>query len=349
MLESLSSTAILTKVKAMSGHMLTNEDYEQLMHRDSVAACAAYLKSQTSYAQVLQDVQETQIHRGTLEALLQKTLFEQFVRLQRYAGKNNRFFRDSYVARLEIRCISVCIRLLNSGSPEEFIRTIPGYILPYLTLDISALSSARDYRSLLEALRRTPYYRVLEPFYPKNGENAPLPLLEHALYSYYYRYVCQLIERQFHSSTKKELLNIFTIQAQLQDIGAVFRLKSFFGSSKEEIRQLLLNIEGPLPRRLMRAILDAPNGDEVISLLAASRYGRYFDEAHFIYIENSTGAIRHNLARRYLTFSQNPATAFAAFIVLREIEIENLMAIIEGARYQLPPSKLRPLLIRGGA
>lgn len=349
MLEGLSSTAILTKVKAMTGQMLSDEDYEQLMHRDSVAACAAYLKSQTAYAGALRDVQETQVHRGALEALLQKTLFEQFARLQRYAGRDNPFFRDSYTARLEIRCIGARIRLLDSGGPDAFISAIPGYIIPHLSLDVPALSRAHDFPSLLAALRRTPYYKVLEPLKGSSGESVSLPAVEHALYAYYYRYVSQLISRRFHGSTKKELSDLFSIQAQLQDIQAIFRLKSFFGGSRKEIERLLLNIAGPLPRRLMRSLLDAPDGGSVVALLARSRYGRYFGEGRFIYIENSTGAIRHSLAKRYLTFSQNPATAFAAFIILREIEIENLMAIIEGARYQLAPSEIRPLLIRASA
>lgn len=349
MLESLSSKAILTKVKAMTGRMLGDEDYEQLMHLDSVAACAAYLKGQPEYAKVLRDVQETQIHRGALEALLQKTLFDQFIRLERYAGRSNRFFRDSYTAKLEIRCIGNCIRLFNSSSPNAFLQSVPGYIVPYLSMDVSALNNAHDYPALLEALRRTPYLKVLEPLGLGMEEAVSLPVAEHALYQYYYRYVSGMIDRQFRGSTRRELQNIFTAQAQLQDIQAVFRLKSFFGGSREEIERILLNIPGPLPRRLMRAILDAPDGDGVLALLAGSRYRKYFDGGRFVYIENSTGLIRHDLAKRYLTFSQNPAAAFAAFLVLREIEIENLMAIIEGARYRLGASEIRPLLIRGSA
>lgn len=349
MLESLSSTAILTKVKAMAGRMLREEDYEQLLHRDSVAACAAYLKSQTSYAAVLQGIQETQVHRGTLEALLQKTLFEQFIRLQRYAGRSNRFFYDSYAMRLEIKCIETRIRMLGREGAKAFIQFVPGYILPYLSLDVEALGDAEDFDALLRALRRTPYFKVLEPLRPQAGERVLLPVVEHALYDYYYRHVSQLIAQHFHGSTKKELLQIFTIQAQLQDIQAIFRLKSFFSGEKEEIRRLLLNVEGPLPRRLMRALLDAPDGDAVIALLSRSCCSQFFDEEHFLYIENSTGSLRHSLARRLLTFSQNPASVFAAFLVLREIEIENLMAIIEGARYQIPASSIRPMLIRRAA
>lgn len=349
MLESLSSTAILTKVKAMAGRMLTEEDYEQLLHRDSVAACAAYLKNQTSYAVVLHDIQESQIHRGMLEALLQKTLFEQFIRLQHYAGRSNHFYRDSYAMLLEIKCIGTRIRLLGWEGAKAFLQFVPGYIIPYLSLDIEALGKAEDFDALLRSLRRTPYFKVLEPLRPQAGEKVPLPVVEHALYDFYYRHVSRLITQNFHGSTKKELLQIFTTQAQLQDIQAIFRLKSFFGGDKEEIRRLLLNVQGPLPRRLMRALVDAPDGEAVIALLSRSSCGQFFDEEHFIYIENSTGALCHSLAKRFLTFSQNPATVFSAFLVLREIEIENLMAIIEGARYQIPASSIRPMLIRKAA
>ena len=87
---------------------------------------------------------------------------------------------------------------------------------------------------------------------------------------------------------------------------------------------------------------------EVLDILAHSAYSRYFDKDNFVYIEYSAGSIRYNLAKKYLTFSQNTTTAFVAFMVLQEIEIENLINIIEGVRYKQDISQMRALLIRGG-
>lgn len=348
MLEALSSNAVLTKVKAMYGRMLTTADYEQLMHRGSVPACAAYLKTQTAYAEVLRDVQETQIHRGALEGLLGKMLFEQFIRLERYVGRSNRFFHDYHVSMIESRCILDCIRLFDDKSQNEYMQSVPGYMVPYLTFDVLSLGKVGDFSMLLDALRKTPYYKVLEPLRPRGGADPALPMVEHALYEYYYNHVISLIDKQFRGKTAKELKGIFSVQAQLHNIQTLYRLKSFFGEDAKEIEPLLLRYPGRLPRRTIDELVHAPDAAQVVEILSRSRYSSYFVSERFTYIEYSAGRIRFDLAKRYLTFSQHPATSFVAFMVLREIEINNLMAIIEGVRYQLEVSQIRPLLIYGG-
>lgn len=350
MLESLSSKAVLTKVKAMYGQMLTMADYEQLMHKSSVPACAAYLKNQTHYARVLSDVQETQIHRGALEALLTRAMFLQFARLQRYAGKGNRFFRDYHIARLEIQCILNCIRLFGNENQNEYIQSVPGYVVDYTTFDVLALGAVHSYAALMEALKGTPYYKVLGPLHlGERAEEAPLPLIEHALYEYYYQLCNHLIDRQYRGGTAKELHAIFATQAQMFNLRAIFRLKRFFGASPEAIERILLRYKGRLPRRIIDELVAAPDVERALEILQHTKYSAYFDADGFAYIEYSTGCIVYHVAKKYLTFSQHPATAFVAFLMLFEIEIENLMAIIEGVRYGLDDAQIRPLLIHGGA
>lgn len=347
MLESLSSKTILTKIKAMHGHMLTRENYEQLMHKNSVSACAAYLKTQPAYAPVLRDVQETQIHRGALEALLGKALFEQYLRLEHYCGKSVAFLRGYYVAYTEIRCIVNCIRLLQSDNPNEFIQSIPGYIVGHLSFDVLSLGKVRAFGELLEALERTPYHRVLAPLAGR-GEKTPAQEAELALYAYYYDYTNRLIDENFRGKTAVELHSLFSTQAQLFNIQAIYRLKHFFGVPAQEIEKVLLPYTARLPRRVMAEIVRAPDTDAMFEILTRSKYGAYFGKDRFVFIENSTGVIRFDLAKKYLTFSQNSVTAAVSFFILREIETENLITIIEGIRYRLDVAQVRPLLIQGG-
>lgn len=349
MLESLSTKAVLTKVKAMYGRMLTMQDYEQLMHKTSVPACAAYLKSQTAYSAVLRDVQETQIHRGALEALLNKAVFEQFTRLARYAGHGNRFLFEYFMSRMEIRLILNCIRLFGADGQNAFMQSVPGYVVPHLSFDVLALGNVHTYDALLQALRGTPYHKVLDPLRPREGEQPSLALVEHALYSYYFENTFSIVEKHYRGSTAKELKTILAAQAQLFNVRAIYRLKCYFGGDEEQIRAVLLGYKSRLPKRTIEALISAQDAGAMLDILANSKYGAYFDKEHFIYIEDSTGKIRFDLAKRYLTFSQNPPTVFVAFMLLREFETENLINIIEGVRYQQDITQIRPLLITGSA
>ncbi len=353
MLESFSSKAVLAKVKAMEGRMLTPGDYEQLMHRSSVSACAAYLKNLPTYAGVLRDVQETQIHRGALEGMLEKTIFEQFLRLSRYVGHNNEFFRQYWISWMEIRCIITCVRLLGA-SPQaagraakanEFLSSVPGYLIDRLSFNVLALANVHSFDGLLEALGRSLYVKTLERARRSPQEPVSVAAVEHELYLDYYAGIHRLIDRHFHGKTAGDLHALFVSQAQIHNIAVLYRLKRFFGAGPEEVRRLMLPYNGRLPRRFMRRLVEAPDDRAMLEALSHSRYAPYFSPENFSSIEFGLNSIRYRTSRRYLTFSQNPATAFVAFMTLRELEVENLINIIEGVRYGLDASQIRSLLI----
>lgn len=354
MLESFSSKAVLAKVKAMEGRMLTPSDYEQLMHRSSVSACAAYLKNLPAYADVLRDVQETQIHRGALEERLEKSVFEQFLRLSRYVGHSNKFFRQYRISWMEIQCIITCVRLLDvppqaegtSARENEFLRSVPGYLIDRLSFNVLALADVRSFDGLLKALGRSPYVKALERAHPSPQEPVSVAAVEHELYLDYYAGIHRLIDRYYRGKTAEELHALFVYQAQIRNISILFRLKRFFGAEPEEIRRLMLPYNGRLSRRVMRSLVEAPDDGAMLETLSHTRYASFFNPENFSSIEFGLNSIRYRTSRRYLTFSQNPATAFVAFMTLRELEVENLINIIEGVRYGLDASQIRPLLIQ---
>lgn len=349
MLETFSSKAIVTKVKAMYGHRVTAADYEQLLHKTSVPACAAYLKNQTHYARVMRDVQETQIHRSALELLLGREMLELYVRLARYGGRQNQFYRNYHIAKLEINCIINCIRFMDAETQNEFIQSVPGYLPRFASFDVLALGDVGDYPALLHALEQTRYHKPLSALLKKEGEHVDIRAVEHALYEYYYTWVLALVDRQFSGSTKRELKTLFATLAELYNICAQYRLKCYFGAAPQDIERVTLDIKGRLRRHVVRDIIAAPGAEQMLQILSRTKYHAYFNNDQFSHIEYSAGRIRHDIARRYLTFSQNAATVFTSFMLLQELEIENLVNIIEGVRYGLDISQIRPLLVGEGA
>ena len=70
-----SSNVILAKARAMYGRCLTAQDFHNLLACHSVSEIASYLKNRTAYAGVLADINESTIHRGHLESLLRRKLW----------------------------------------------------------------------------------------------------------------------------------------------------------------------------------------------------------------------------------------------------------------------------------
>ena len=80
MLNSLSNKAMITKSRAMYGKRLTNENYQDLVRMKSVREIASYLKETPGYADVLSNIYPESVHRGQLELLLHKSLFNKYIR-----------------------------------------------------------------------------------------------------------------------------------------------------------------------------------------------------------------------------------------------------------------------------
>ena len=86
---SVEYSAIAAKLKAMYSKFLTRDDYEQLLERKSVNDICSYLKSTPGYGEVLEQVNERDIHRGQMEILLEQEMVDEYVRLYNMDAKDN--------------------------------------------------------------------------------------------------------------------------------------------------------------------------------------------------------------------------------------------------------------------
>lgn len=349
MLESFSGKVILTKIKAMYGQRVTDSDYEQLLHRASVSECAAYLKARTHYGAIMRDIQESQIHRGALEALLSREIFQRFCRLYHYGGRCAPLYREVYIGRIEIDCILNCLRLMDAKTQNEFISTVPGYLAGYTSFDVLSLGQVSDLSSLLRMLQKTVYQKVLVGLRPGENGRISLPEAERLLYEDYYRRMALLVRRLYRGKARDELLGLLSVQQELMSLCALYRIKSYFNSHPELVDSAVQQTRGRLRKRVVEGLRAAPDAASLLWALSRTPYAAYFVPEEFSHIEYATGRIIYDLSKRYLTFSQRPATVFLSFLLLQEIEKENLINIIEGVRYGSDTGGIRSLLIVGGA
>ena len=63
------------------------------------------------------------------------------------------------------------------------------------------------------------------------------------------------------------------------------------------------------------------------------------------YIENYTDRLKYYISRHYMYFSTNASVSFYAFVLLSQIELNNLISIIEGIRYQISFQEIKKLII----
>lgn len=341
----LATGAVAAKAKAMYGERLKESDYEELIRKRSVSEIAAYLKNNTVYASSLKDIHELTIHRGQLEQLLHRNLFERMMKLFHYAGKSNADYYQFNLQHIEIDEILSRIRMIKNGNFDQAVIDIPLYLDKYTKLDLVALTNARTFDDLLSICKSSFIYKTLLECKPEKGEPIDYTRCENALEKVYYNHVFQVIEKSFKGKQKKDLIDMFATKVELANITKIYRHKKFFQSPPNVIRNSLLQVKNRLTNRMIEELIMAPTAEAVLKLLEASPYHVYTGESDFVFIEYYSEKIKYHLAHRFMHFSTKAPIVFGAYYQLAEVEIENLINIIEGVRYHISSDEIEKMLI----
>ena len=321
-MSSFSSNAILAKARSMYSHRLTEQNYEELLKRRSINDLVAYLKSETAYSGILADLKEVNIHRGQLEALLNKEIFLRLDRLMRFASKKELEFYRLGVMELEIQLILTKARLILYG-----------------------LLAINDYDSLLFLLKGTKYYDALLKYKPEDDERFDSNMLELELKHIYYAQYVDVVNKLYRGKKRKDLLTMINTSIELQNITKIYRLKKYFNATPDQIRETLFMEYSRIPKSVMYELIETKDASEFLRKLAESPYKLYVDDHEFVYIEYYTEKIRYNLARRFMRFSTDSALVYMTYKIVYQVEIDNLKHIIEGLRYGEAPSQIEAMLI----
>ena len=81
------------------------EQFEEILQLSDVTQVAAYLKRMPEYSSKWDALDENTLHRGQIEKLLKKSIFQNFSRIYHFANPEQRKFLDLYSKRYEIRVL----------------------------------------------------------------------------------------------------------------------------------------------------------------------------------------------------------------------------------------------------
>ena len=141
-------------------HVWQAADRAQLHGTAQLPQCvnevANYLKNRTAYADIFEGTTTTDIHRGQLETMLKKRVFDQYASLCRYEMSIGQDFYQYFIVRSDIDQIMSCARFLSTGHPGDYLFAMPAFFNQHTKLDLYALAAVNSFESLLAALEGTP-------------------------------------------------------------------------------------------------------------------------------------------------------------------------------------------------
>lgn len=348
MLGNFSDKAIAAKVRVMYRYRLTHADYEELMKKRTVGDVGVYLREGTHYRSVLEQSDASQLHRGELENELRGLRYSQYERLIRYNNSEKEIFRYLYL-REEILWLLGRVRQLI-GREEWEEEEDWGYEPPprrwltgHTTLDLDKLEQAESVGELMEVLGDSPYGKLLQRFFPGESEHPDLAGCEQAFYTYYYKRLLTLTDRELTGGARKATREAIYRRIDNENIVQTYRLKRFFRSDEEFIRRSLLPFTTP-SQGLIEKMIRAEDVERLHRLLEEAGLSREGEVRDSDYIENAMLRLRARQCRWELHNATHPVVVLYAYMTYLEIELEDIINIIESVRYGVPAEEMRKML-----
>ena len=162
----LSYSGISTKIRAMSSHLVTDEQLQEIVRFSDVPQVAAYLKKTPEYAKAWSDLDENNLHRGEIEKLLKKSIFGNFSRIYNFANKEQRKFLALYSKRYEIRVLKEIMTNLFDHRSTDPVDMSPyrDFFLHHSKLDIDRVAGAGNMDEFMAALKGNEFYAPLRAY-----------------------------------------------------------------------------------------------------------------------------------------------------------------------------------------
>lgn len=342
---SFAGNAVIAKARAICGHTLKAEDYAQLAAKESVADVCAYLKQTERYGKALAAVNPQTVHRGQLEAIIRRSIFDIFERFHSFDQTKSRDFFKFIIKQLEIEQLLSALQSITSGMTVNYIAALPIFLTKHSQIDLAALGLVKSYSEAIGLLHGTAYEKIICPALAEAESSGTMDIcdIERRLYADYYMQMLKTFENDYKGAERKELKRLLLSVIDMKNVVTVYRY-TLFGAGTENAKKTLI----PFRRRLSDDAIERLAAQKDISKIAAELdalgYGLHSQEMPAT-VEILTDKISLDHLKKQLRLSQSSAVVYFAFMELMGVEIKNIKTIIEGIRYGLDGSAILEMLV----
>lgn len=339
----MSNSAIVAKSRAVYGTFLKKEDYDNLIHRTSVGAVVSYLKGTVRYRKLLEGADPALTHRGQIEALIGREIFETYMKVRRFTSSKRGGITDFYIRSAEAEQLSHAVIAVATGNQQSFFLSVPEYLMDKLSFSAEDAAKAENFSDLLRAIDGTIYSKPLKPYLESAEPDINMCL--NVINACYIKWAFASIDKEFKGKKRGEIKRFFPKKADSDNVLRCYRLKKFFDESDERIRSLLVPYHSRVrPEDIDNALKSQDATAALIELLAAKCVTADAEiNGDYPEIDIARGSYRY--FRQRLALTSDETEAVYSLIMLMETERSNLQKIIEGIRYGMPPQEIESFII----
>ena len=330
----MSYSGIVTKVRAMQAKLLTEKDFENIANLKSVPEAIDYLKEKPAYADYVNRMDVSLYHRGNVEKVLYQSLFDDYTRIFRFAGMEQKKFLKIYWKRYEIDLINYCLRIIFNHYDKPFdLEYKKEFFDKYSQISIDKLITSRNIVELVDNLRGTEYYAPLQKL--RDAEDANLFDYDLALDLYYFSSMWKKNKRLL----KGKELELYTrdcgSKIDLLNIQWIYRAKKYYHMLPPDIYSLTIPIHYRISVEEFKMLVEAPTLEEFERQLGTTYYAKKLVGFEGKKLEH---IYKECLKRLYLSDRRKNPYSIATvntYLFLKEEEIYKLTTALECIRYGL--------------
>lgn len=327
-------SGLTTKVRAMQAKLLTRRDFENIANLRSVPEAIEYLKEKPAYVRYVEQMDVSLYHRGNMEKILYQSLFDDYTRIFRFAGMEQKKFLKLYWKRYEIDLINYCLRIVFNHYDMPFdIEYKKEFFDKYSQISIDKLITSRNVEELIDNLKDTEYYAPLQAL--RESEGATLFDYDLALDLYYFSEMWRK-NRQLLSGREREMyIRDFGTRIDLLNIQWIYRAKKYYNMLPPDIYSLTIPIQYRISVDEFKSLVESPTVEEYEKRLEETYYARKYEDMSGRTLE---AMYKECLRRLYVSDRRRDPYSIATvntYLFLKEEEINKLTTALECIRYGL--------------
>jgi V/A-type H+-transporting ATPase subunit C len=338
-------SGLSTKVKAMRGRLLSQEQFREMSDLHSVPEVLSYLKKIPSYEKALGDRDETHLHRGAAEALVKQSLYYDFGKLYRFADLEQRVFLDDYFMRHEVIFLKNVLRYLLDSQEDLAEIDLSAYRAVFerhSLMDPHVLMGAESVEGLIGLLQDTPYGKALAMVNKAGGAN--LFDYEAALDMLFFKQLWQDVKKHLKKQDLMVIQRSAGLEADTLNMQWINRAKKYYHMAPADIYAFLIPIHYRLSTGQVKQLVEAESIKEFMDVLEDTGYGRFLEEADNSQLEKICGRLMDKVHQLNMRTAAYSVACLDTYLYEKEQEVNKVIKVIECVRYGLPADRIKEYL-----
>ena len=273
-------------------------------------------------------------HRRHVEKVLYQSLYDDYTRIFRFAGMEQKKFLKVYWKRYEIDLINYCLRIVFNHYDKPFdLDYKKEFFDKYSKLSIDKMITSKNIDELVDSLKDTEYYAPLKKLRDSNA--ATLFDYNLALDLYYFSTMWRKQKKILKNKEKELLTRDYGTKIDLLNVQWIYRAKKYYHMLPPDIYSLTIPIQYRLSIAEFKGLVEAPTLEEFEHQLEETYYAKKYQHMEGKTLEQM---YKECLMHLYITDRSRDPYSIATintYLFLKEEEIYKLTTALECIRYGL--------------